>query len=851
MEFTLNGESKVYDGSEDRTLMSYLREDLGITTPKDGCSGQGSCGCCMVQQDAKAVLSCLLPMKKVAGTSITTTDGLSQDFQENVAAAFVEKGGIQCGFCIPGFVMSAKVLLDGNPDPSEADIRKGINRNLCRCTGYQKIIESIDHLAKAQREGVRIEKKKGSGRVGTRLAKFDAADTVLGNRPFVADMREPGMLYGALRFSEHARARVVSINTEPAEKTAVRVITAADIPGQRDVGLIVNDWPVMIAEGETTRYIGDVLACVVATSEAEARAAAAAIDITYDVLEPVTDPFKALEDGSPQVHEKGNLLSVCEVKRGGDATKVLAESDFVARGTYETQRIEHAFMEPEVCLAMPEGDKGLLVYSQGQGVYEDRRQLAMILNMAETDIRVVQVQNGGAFGGKEDLSVQGHAALAAVLCNKPVRVALSRDESIRMHPKRHPITMTYELGCNKDGKLTAIKADIVGDTGAYASVGMKVLERAVGHATGAYTVPVADVVGRTVYTNNVPCGAMRGFGANQATFGLECIVDELCRMGGFDRWQFRYDNAIDDGDRTSTGQMIHGGAGVKATLEAVKDAFQSAKYAGIACGIKNTGIGNGMPDAGKCRIDFVAPDKVIIHHGWTEMGQGAHTMAIQMLCEETGIDPDIVDVMVDTTAETHCGMTTASRATSLIGNSVLNACKAIKKDLAAGGLESLVGKQYRGEWVCDWTTKPGKDDADPITHYSYSYATQVVILNEKGKIEKVIAAHDAGKVVNPTLFEGQIEGSLHMGLGYAITEDLPMTDGQLNSSLLSKCGVLRARQTPPMEVTGVEVPDPNGPYGAKGVGEIGLVPTAGAVANALTAFDGKPRYKLPLKEKIL
>ncbi len=850
MKFVLDGTTIDYQGDAQTSLLDFLRLEQGNTTAKDGCSGQGSCGCCMIVQDDRAVLACLLPMEKVAGTTITTTAGLPQRFQDNAVAAFVSEGGIQCGFCIPGFVMSAKALIDGNPDPDEDQIRKAINRNLCRCTGYQKIVASIASLAQAEREQRAIQLPACDGKVGRRLVKYDAADTVLGRRPYVADMRLPGMLHGALVLSAHPRARVLAIDTMAATAQAVRILTAADVPGKRSVGLIVPDWPVFVAVGEETRYVGDVLACAVAETEAAARAAAKLVKVEYEVLEPVTDPFAALTADSASVHAAGNLLSVSEVHRGGDIEAALANSAFVARGTYVTQRIEHAFMEPECCLALPEGD-GLRVYSQSQGVYEDRRQLSEILGLPIEKIAVEQIQNGGAFGGKEDLSVQGHTALAAFLLGRPVRVVLDRAESILIHPKRHPLTMDYALGCDEAGKLTAIKADIVGDTGAYASVGMKVLERAVGHATGAYFVPVADIVGRTVYTNNLPCGAMRGFGANQATFAMECCVDELCRMGGFDRWQFRYDNALEDGLCTSTGQRLEGGTGVKACLEAVREVFKGARYAGLACGIKNTGIGNGMPDAGKCRIDIVAPDHVIVHHGWTEMGQGAHTMAIQVLCQETGLDPAIIEVKVDTTAETHCGMTTASRGTSLIGNSILDACKRLVPDLEAHSLAALVGRQYRGEWVCDWTTKPGKDKGEPITHYSYSYAAQVVILDDAGKIAKVVAAHDAGKVINPTLFEGQIEGSLHMGLGYALTEDLPMTDGYPHSTLLSKCGVLRARQTPPMEVIAVEVPDPKGPYGAKGVGEIGLVPTAGAVANALTAYDGKRRYRLPIKEKVL
>ena len=651
MKFVLNGEDRTWEGNPDTTLLNWLREDEGLISPKDGCSSQGSCGCCMIQQDGKAMLSCMLPMKKVEGTTITTTDGLDEKLQVAIAEAFATKGGIQCGFCIPGFVMSARVLLQKNPDPTREEINKAINRNLCRCTGYIKIVDAIEELARNLREDKPASPGPGAGGVGTRLVKFDSIDTVLGFRPFVADMKFPGMLHGALKFSDHPRAVVKSIDTSKAEGMpgVQRIFTAADIPGERYVGLIVNDWPMMVAEGETTRYIGDVLAGVVADTDAQARAAVTAIEIVYEVLEPVTDVFEAISEDSPAVHERGNLLAQSFVERGGDVEQALAASDFVVERSFSTQRIEHAFMEPECCIALPSPDEeDLLIYSQGQGVFEDRKQIAQILGKSMEAIRVIQVQNGGAFGGKEDLSVQGHAALFAEHLQVPVKVTLTRDESIAMHPKRHPIQMEYKVGCNKEGRLTAIRADIIGDTGAYASVGMKVLERAVGHATSAYTVPVAWIRGRTVYTNNLPCGAMRGFGANQATFAMECCVDELCEMGGFDRWQFRYDNAIHNGDRTSTGQIIQGGAGVKATLEAVKDDFYKAKYAGLACGIKNTGIGNGMPDDGRIMINIEAPDKVVVYHGWTEMGQGVHTMAIQILNEETGIDPEIIDVRVDT-----------------------------------------------------------------------------------------------------------------------------------------------------------------------------------------------------------
>ncbi len=851
MEFTLNGQKRQYSGDPDLPLLTYLREHEGIISPKDGCAPQAACGCCAVQLDDKSVLSCVVPMKKVAGGEVTTIEGLGEYRQEVFANAFVSKGGVQCGFCIPGIVMQSHVLIGKNPEPTRAQIEQALTPHLCRCTGYKKIVDAVECAAQAIRAEERVGLPESGGKVGERQPKYQAQALVLGQHRYVDDIHMDGMLHGALKFSDHPRARVskISVGEAGSQPGVVRVFTAADVPGERTIGLIRRDWPLMIAEGEITRYVGDVLALVVAESESQARAAVEKIEVEYEVLEPLTDMFAALENGAPEIHEGGNVLSKTVTGRG-DLGVARTASAHISRGQYRTQWIEHGFMEPEAAIAYPQGE-GIEVLSQGQGVFEDRDQVALLLGLPKARVRVRLVPNGGGFGGKEDLSVQGHAAMAAYHLGVPVKVKMNRDESIAFHPKRHPIWMDYEIGCDADGILTFVKVKFVGDTGAYASVGMKVLERSAGHATGAYHFPVTDVEAVAVYTNNIPCGAMRGFGVNQAAFGLESCLDELCEQGGFDPWQFRFDNALQDGHMTATGQVIEAGAGVRATLLAVKEAYESVTgnggYAGLACGIKNTGIGNGMPDSSMVRISVEAPDRVVIDHGWTEMGQGVHTIAIQALVTETGLPPDIIEVRVDTASGQEAGMTTASRATSLVGNAIIDAARKLKEDLAQQSLEVLVGRRYEGQWVVDWTTKPGAMVEKVYTHYSYSYATQLVILDEEGQFKKVIAAHDAGKIFNPTLFEGQLEGSIHMGLGYAVSESLEMENGRPKSTRLRQMGILRAKEMPEMEIIGVEVPDPYGPYGAKGVGEIGLVPTAGAVANALYRFDGVRRTELPMK----
>ncbi len=851
MEFTLNGQKRQYSGDPDLPLLTYLREHEGIISPKDGCAPQAACGCCAVQLDDKSVLSCVVPMKKVAGGEVTTIEGLGEYRQEVFANAFVSKGGVQCGFCIPGIVMQSHVLIGKNPEPTRAQIEQALTPHLCRCTGYKKIVDAVECAAQAIRAEERVALPESGGKVGERQPKYQAQALVLGQHRYVDDIHMDGMLHGALKFSDHPRARVskISVGEAGSQPGVVRVFTAADVPGERTIGLIRRDWPLMIAEGEITRYVGDMLALVVAESESQARAAVEKIEVEYEVLEPLTDMFAALENGAPEIHEGGNVLSKTVTGRG-DLGVARTASAHISRGQYRTQWIEHGFMEPEAAIAYPQGE-GIEVLSQGQGVFEDRDQVALLLGLPKARVRVRLVPNGGGFGGKEDLSVQGHAAMAAYHLGVPVKVKMNRDESIAFHPKRHPIWMDYEIGCDADGILTFVKVKFVGDTGAYASVGMKVLERSAGHATGAYHFPVTDVEAVAVYTNNIPCGAMRGFGVNQAAFGLESCLDELCEQGGFDPWQFRFDNALQDGHMTATGQVIEAGAGVRATLLAVKEAYESVAgnggYAGLACGIKNTGIGNGMPDSSMVRISVEAPDRVVIDHGWTEMGQGVHTIAIQALVTETGLPPDIIEVRVDTASGQEAGMTTASRATSLVGNAIIDAARKLKEDLAQQRLEVLVGRRYEGQWVVDWTTKPGAMVEKVYTHYSYSYATQLVILDEDGQFKKVIAAHDAGKIFNPTLFEGQLEGSIHMGLGYAVSESLEMENGRPKSTRLRQMGILRAKEMPEMEIIGVEVPDPYGPYGAKGVGEIGLVPTAGAVANALYRFDGVRRTELPMK----
>ena len=856
MRFNLNGRTVDVRPRPDASLLEVLREDCGLRSMKDGCAPEGSCGACTVVVDGRAVVSCAQPATRVAGRTVVTLEGLQAPSRAAWAQAFTTTGASQCGFCSPGIVMKAEALLGRTAEPSREEIARALAGNLCRCTGYVKVIDAVETVARGRRGagdgGPGAGTAVGDG-VGARAGRYEGESLALGDHPFVADMTVPGMVHAAIRFADHPRAVVRRIETSraAAHPGVTAVATWRDVPGERVQGLLTRDWPLLVAEGETTRYVGDALAVVGATTRHAAREAAALIEVEYDVLGPVTDPELALADGAPLVHPTGNLLSRCVIGRG-DAETALAGAAHVATGTFETQRIEHAFLEPEAALAVPDhggvGEPVLRVYSQGQGAWEDRRQIASILGVEERAVRVTQVATGGAFGGKEDLGVQGHAALLAHVTGRPVLLALSRGESLRFHPKRHPMTLTYSVGCDEDGRLVAVRARIVGDTGAYASVGAKVLERAAGHACGPYRVPNVDVEALTVYTNNVPCGAMRGFGVPQVTFALEGLLDVLAERVGIDRWEMRWRNALDVGDRTGTGQRLGPGVGLKRTLEAVRDAFRSARYAGIACGMKNTGIGNGVTERGRAVIRVGSDGSLTLFHSWSEMGQGIHTALRQIVCDELGVHAERVRVVVDTEHELDTGETTASRATTLGGRAVLDATRQVREAIGSGRLEDLAGREFEGEFVVDWTTAPEGHDAEPVTHLAYGWATQVVILDETGRIERVVAAQDVGRAINPLVLEGQMEGGVHMGLGYALSEAYEVVDGVPLTESVKALGIIPAAGMPPVECILIEEPQPEGPYGAKGAGEAVLVPTAAAVAGALHAFDGVRRTRLPMRD---
>ncbi|BAN00472.1 molybdopterin-dependent oxidoreductase [Ilumatobacter coccineus] len=868
-EFTVNGE-QVEVRDDHPHLLAALREELDITSPKDGCSPTGQCGCCTVLIDGKARVSCQTSMEKIAGSEVVTLEGFDQAEVDRMADAFAACGALQCGFCTPGIVVRTKALIDKNgADLTREQASRHLGAHLCRCTGYIKVLDAVEALA---HDNVPVVVQPGG--VGSRGVKYEGRELSVGVRDFIDDMRPDGMLHGALRLTDHARADIVGIDASKAlEIEGVHAVyTAADIPAAQRVGIIHKDWPVMIPVGGRTSYRGDVLAIVVADTRKIARDAVELVEVTYDVLEPMVDPVRVVESDDPAVWElDGNTLSTSTYSRG-DVDAALAESAFTVDEVFQTQRIEHAFLEPESTLAVPtmpadgSGDEpeSLYVYSGGQGIWDDRNDIAAMLGIDTDRVTTELVSNGGAFGGKEDMSNQAHTALAAWKTGRPVKITLSREESLLMHPKRHPIRMHYQAGCDADGKLTAIKVRMIGDSGPYASVGMKVLERAAGHATGPYLVGNVDVEAVAVRTNNSVCGAFRGFGANQAQFAMEGVLERLAEQVGITGWEIRSRNVVTPGTVWGPGQKMDDGCkGARMCLDAVKPAYDEAmaagKAVGMGLGLKNSGLGNGFKEIAKAVVHFLEPvdgepGRVEVRHCWTEMGQGVHTVCLQVAVEELGIPAERIDVIVDSTRELGAGQTTGSRGTLMGAGSVKAACEAARAD------GCKVGVDYEGEYRVDWTSSLGQIEEakaagnaidNPIIHSTFGYAAQVVVMDpETGEIENVIAAHDVGKAVNPMLCEGQIEGAVHMGLGYALSEGFPCdeTGFPVNTTLRS-LDIIRPKDMPPVDVILVESAQPDSPYGIKGVGEIGLVPTAGAVAGAIRKQSGEWHNELPMRNE--
>ena len=839
--FFVNGTAVTVE--QNQKLIRFLRDELHLTSVKDGCS-EGACGTCTILLDGKPVRACIQQTDKLEGKHVLTVEGLSEFEKELYTYAYGAAGAVQCGFCIPGMVMCTKALLDVNDNPTEAECAAAIKNNICRCTGYVKIIKAMLLAAELKRKG-EIPPLDPDWSLGKRVHRLDVREKVLGYGQYPDDVYLDGMIYASAVRSAHPRARVLAIHTEKAKALpgVVGVFTAADVPGENKVGHLKKDWDTMIPVGGITHYLGDAICIVAAETQEILDQAKKLVEVEYEVLTPVRNPKEAMAPDAPLVHHDGNLMAHKHIQRGFPA-EAIAKSPHILTRRFQTPWTEHAFLEPECAVAYMDGEH-VMILSTDQSAYDTQHETAPMLGLPMEKVRVQNMLVGGGFGGKEDVTVQHHAALVTYLTGRPVKVKLTRAESILIHPKRHPMDIEISMGCDNEGNIQGVAVEVIADTGAYASLGGPVLERACTHAAGPYHYENFECDGWAYYTNNPPAGAFRGFGVTQTCYAVESLLNEMADKIGISPWEIRYRNAIRPGEALPNGQIVDGSTGLVETLLAVKDQYEKAQFAGIACAMKNAGVGVGIPDTGRVRLK-IEDGKVVIYAGASCIGQGLGTVLVQIVCTLTGLPRDrVVYVRSNTFEAPDSGTTSGSRQTTVTGEACRRACVDLKAALEGKTLEDLEGREFYAEYLAK-TDPLGAPVPNPVSHVAYGYATQVCILNEDGTLKKMIAAHDVGKAVNPLSCEGQIEGGVVMSLGFALTEKYPLADCKPTAKF-GTLGLFRATQIPEIEAIVVEKEGLPIACGAIGIGEITAIPTAPAVADAYYRLDGQRRFSLPLE----
>ena len=915
IHLTVNGEQHEVEVSTGEKLVDVLRKRLHLTGTKVGC-GEGRCGTCTVLLDGKPVKSCLFPAEKAEGKSVLTIEGLSRIVEDGLVlhplqTAFVEYGAIQCGFCTPGMIMTAYALLEKHPEPTSQQIQQALTRNLCRCGGYPSIENAILAAATALRTGNPVigpEPILTSGTyrvVGKSLVRPDAVVKATGKAVFTDDLEREGMLYARVKRSgvPHAILRKFDVSKAKALPGVIFVMTAADLPGAKTHGLVEQDWPVLVGVGERVRYEGDAIAILAAETQAIADEAVTLIEAEFDLLPVVTGPVMAKSPDAPKVHEQGNQMQHIKVRKGDVATG-FSDSDIELEEIFHTPTMDHAFMEPECSLAEPLPDGRMAVYVGSQIPYEDRHQVAAALGVPDEQVRIVGQTMGGGFGGKEDISGQIHSALLAQATGKPVKLLFDRKESMLVHPKRHATQIRVKLGANMDGHLVAAVTELYGDTGAYASLGDKVMTRATTHSAGPYVIPHTKADCYAMYTNNPPAGAFRGFGALQAMFAIESMMDMLAHRLKMDPFALRRLNALRVGSRTNTNQLLVDSVGLVACLDRVEkklkeiageDPFVPIHYDtengrfistwGIAAAFKNTGLGSGAEDRSGAEVELLPDGTFEVRTSAAELGQGLLTVLRMIVAEELGADSELVRVLVmDTDLTPDGGPTTASRQSYVSGNAARLAAQKLKKQLSRF-VTSEVGEvtfvekgiKVKSDFMTYLELAQALDDAGesrkalyiysaPETkplgtngaiHFAFGFAVQAVqieVNQDTGEIRvlKVITANDAGKVLNPLGLKGQVEGGVIMGIGHALTENFEVEEGHILTEGFGDYTIPNIKDTPEIISIFVEESTHEGPYGAKGVGEIVSIPTPPAIANALYNAMGVRVKSLPITpERVL
>jgi CO/xanthine dehydrogenase Mo-binding subunit/aerobic-type carbon monoxide dehydrogenase small subunit (CoxS/CutS family) len=934
MNLNINGKPVSIEPLPGEMLVDLLRERLGLTGTKVGCN-ESECGSCTVILDGEPVLSCTYPSGKATGKEIWSIEGLASLSpvhaqtvltQENplkglhpLQQAFILHGAVQCGFCIPGQLMTAYALLQRNPDPSEIEIRYALKDTLCRCAGYSSIIRAIQAAAHATRSGKPVappnlpDSQSPLEVIGTVQPRPDGVEKVDGTAIYTDDLHFPGMLHARVRRAgvPHAIVRRLDVSQARALPGVAAVLTAEDIPAEHYHGLVINDWPTLVGVGERIRYVGDSVAIIAAETREIATQALDLIEVEYELHRPISDPLQALKPDAEALHPSGNLLKHIKVRKG-DIEQGFAEAEHIFEHTFYTAFTDHAFIEPECSIARPTVDGRMEIYVGSQIPYSDRNQVERALGWPDERVHIIGQLMGGGFGGKEDIMGQIHAALLAHATSRPVKLLFDRHESLLVHPKRHPTQIRVKMGVNRDGKLVAVETELFGDTGAYASLGEKVLTRATTHSAGPYEMPYVRADCYAMYTNNPPAGAFRGFGVTQSAFAIESMMDIVAESLGLDRIEFRRRNALHVGSTTNTGQLLQESVGLDECIDRVIDELDRlinleetphTRFAsrnvpgqphlrrawGFAAGFKNTGLGGGAPDKAGAEVELYPDGTLEVRTSSAELGQGLVTILQLIVAQEFNQPPSRVKVLVmDTDLTPDGGPTTASRQTYVTGNAALYAARALNQAIIStlaekydippqqvrfveglaqvdghsiplGDVVALMRAEGREPHILYeyWAPATSPLGTGGKMHFAYSFAAQaaeVQVNIQTGEVEvlRVIAANDVGHALNPLGLQGQVEGGIVMGIGNALTEHFIVEEGKVITDHLSRYRIPSIVQAPEIISLVVEHPTADGPYGAKGVGEIVSIPTTPAITNAIYNAVGVRVDRLPVdQEKII
>jgi xanthine dehydrogenase molybdenum-binding subunit len=909
-KLTVNGTEHTIPIEPSEMLSDVLRYRLGLTGTKVACE-EAECGSCTVLLDGDPVLACTLPALKASGKKVVTIEGLRMNGSLHpLQDAFVKHGAVQCGFCIPGQIMTSYALLEQNPDPSEDDIQHALKDTLCRCGGYPTIVRAVQAAAASIRTGTPVAgplvQETGSFQViGKPSIRPDAWAKVDGSALFTDDYHFPGMLHArVLRAGvPHAILKGIEVSAAAAHPGVKSVLTAAEIPGEINHGLVTRDWPALIGVGEHVRYVGDALAIVAAETREQAAEALALIEFDLDPLPIVSDAMQAHDPGAPLVHAGGNLLDEIKVSKG-DIEAGMAQAEVRFEQTYLTPTMEHLFMEPECSIARPLPNGRMEIYVGSQIPYADREQVAACLGLKQEQVHVIGTLVGGGFGGKEDIAGQIHAALLAQATGQPVKLLYDRHESMLTHPKRHATRIQIRIGARPDGELVAVDTELYGDTGAYASLGEHVMTRATTHSSGPYSIPHVRADCFAMYTNNPPSGAFRGFGALQAAFAIETAMDELAHQLGIDPVELRKRNALRAGSITNTGQYLDHSVGLLECIERVeaemrrlcggKDPFKPQPVPGrpnlrrawgFAVAFKNTGLGGGAPDKAGAEVELYEDGTIEARTSSAEIGQGLVSVLQMIAAEELGADLDHVRVLLsDTDLTLDGGPTTGSRQTYVSGNAVRHAASTLRQAMTAtlserydcppeqiryvaglaqvngievplgdvAGLMRGEGKEPRASFEY-WAPKTKPLGSGGDMHFAFSFAAQAAEVEvdlETGEVHvpRIIAATDVGQTINPIGLQGQIEGGIIMGLGHVLTEEFIVEDGMVITDRMARYRMPSIVHAPEITSFVVEHPTREGPYGAKGVGEISTMPTLPAITNGVYHATGVRLRRLPVDQ---